>query len=464
MKKFFSVKFSLTKKIIIVFLILLFFQVIATSLFSYFIFQRLLDEQVSIVDIKTDLIKSQIEKYYEKSSSVIKLPELRWELYENIEDTKRIKEEFEKRYPEFVFNINTIQGVVEYKEKPALVYDSDNRNFAIQLTREIQFKKKLPFESLELTMKLNFFMIILKSLLFGSLLATLVLIPFIILYLRSIIYPITKVSQGATRIASGELGVQVTYKSNDEIGLLANSFNSMSLELSKIKKIRDDLLATVSHELRTPLSRIRGYTELLLDLQLDKNEQNNYYDSILQEIDLLNNMAGEIIEISRIELKKQQMIFSNIDISEFFDSLKEEYSTFFNSHKCSFKFDILSGINCSIDIDKFKRVIINAITNAINADATEICINTEKTNDNLLRISIIDNGIGIKEEYFQLVFEKFYRIDKSRDRKTGGFGLGLAICKGIIEEHNGNIYFTKSSNGTCLVIDLPVIQIKSSKP
>ena len=118
-------------------------------------------------------------------------------------------------------------------------------------------------------------------------------------------------------------------------------------------------------------------------------------------------------------------------------------------------FSFVYGIFCSIDVEKIRRVLVNAVQNSINAKSKVINV-CSYVDSNYLNINVIDDGCGLKKEYFELVFEKFYRVDKSRDRETGGFGLGLAICKGIIKEHKGDIYFEDVERGAKLVIKLPV--------
>ena len=275
--------------------------------------------------------------------------------------------------------------------------------------------------------------------------------------LTTIIKPLVDISFASQKIALGELGVQVYHKSKDEIGALVQSFNYMSNELYKIKEIRDDLLATVSHELRSPLARIQGYAELLLDLELDEFEIKNYYKSILSEVDFLNGMAGEIIEVSRLELNKQKLFLEKIDMGFFFDILKEDLEVIEKARNITLNFTYNYGIICEIDVEKFSRVLVNIIHNSINAKATQINVVAE-VRDYKYTIHIIDNGNGLKEEHFELVFEKFYRVDKSRDRETGGFGLGLAICRGILHEHGGKIYFIKpkSELGAHMLVELKV--------
>jgi len=446
---------TLRKKFIGLFCFLLLLHIFFTTLSSYFIFQKLLDSEMSVIDFKTTMLKSQIERYYEEKSDIYKLPELNQLDFEKKEDSSIIKENIEKNFPGMEFSLKTIQGTVQYKEDPKLVYNKETKDYSFQIKREIKFEKNLPFNSLELSIKLNFYKIILQSLLSGFFLAALLIFPLLVLYVNKMIKPIISISRASKKIASGDLGIQVNHKSEDEIGVLSESFNFMSNELFKMKAIRDDLLATISHELRSPLGRIRGYTELLLDIQLDDLEKKIYYKSILQEVDLLNSMATEIIEVSRLELNSEKLFLEKIDMGFFFDILQDDLNILTKTKNVNIVYKFDYGIICEIDVEKFRRVIVNIIQNAINAKSTLIRLESQIIN-NIFIITIIDNGVGLNQDYFDLVFEKFYRVDKSRDRETGGFGLGLAICKGIIKEHKGKIYFSPVETGSKIVIELNI--------
>jgi signal transduction histidine kinase len=419
---------------------------------------------MNVLDINANEIKLKLEKIYEKKSNYFEIPDLLDNSKKlNTDDPNEIFESFEKSikkdYPEYNFKIELIEGQFEFKEKPMLIYDKNEGKYFFEITRQIQFKENLPFKNLKVTLKIKYYKIILKSLFFGALIALiLILIPLIMIFSRTIIKPIINVSKGVREIASGNLGILIKSGSNDEIGELASSFNNMSKELYKMKSIRDDLLAVISHELRTPLARIKGYTELLNDLKLKKNEKDIYFNSILNEIDFLNTMVAEIIEVSRLELDKEQLITEKLDLSVFLKDIKDnlELSTSINKN-VKYIFNYENDLCCEIDVEKFKRVFLNIIENSIKAGATLINLTAAK-DSNKIFITITDNGCGIPEDQLELVFEKFYRVDKSRDRKTGGFGLGLSICKGIIKEHKGNIYFAKKDNGAELHIELPLIK------
>jgi len=413
-----------------------------------------MDSQISIIDSNTNVIKSKVENLYKKNVNVFELPDLKSNK-ESQNSSNIILQAIEKSFPGYKFKIPTVEGTIEYVDIPKLVYDKKEMKYYFEITRELKFSENFPFKSLQLSIKLNYYQIILRSLILGTVIATAILIPIIIIFSNTIVQPIIKLTKGAKSIAEGNLGIQVKYNSSDELGELSESFNYMSNELIKIKKIRDDLLATISHEIRSPLARIKGYTELLSDLKLKKNEQKEYFDAILDEVETLNNMTAEIIEISRLELNKERFLKEDIDLNIFFSQFKEYMEVQKKLFNIDYNITCEDNLVCNLDLDKFKRVLQNIIQNSIKAKAKNILITVKKDN-NMALIICKDDGIGIPDDQLEIVFEKFYRVDKSRDRNTGGFGLGLAICKAIIKEHKGDIFFVPSKNGAELHIKLPL--------
>jgi two-component system phosphate regulon sensor histidine kinase PhoR len=172
-------------------------------------------------------------------------------------------------------------------------------------------------------------------------------------------------------------------------------------------------------------------------------------------------MVGEILEVSRLEMKKERLFLEVFDMKYFIEMLSKELEVLEKAKNVDIEYSCIENLFCEIDVEKIKRVIVNIIQNAINARARNVYVSMKKIDD-ICEISIANNGKTLGEDYFQLVFEKFYRVDKARDRESGGFGLGLAICKGIIEEHKGRIFFAKVDDGTKLIIQLPLIEGEKS--
>ncbi len=433
--------------------------VVLTSVFSYIFFLKLIENRMIRLKVNIDKVKIKLEELYEKDKGKITfdLSEMK-EQNKNFENSNsKLLGTLVKEFPDYKFNVEAIEGKVEYEEKPRLVFDSNENKYYFEVSRQIKFKESAPIKSLKLSVKLEFYKIMFKSLIYGALITIVIIFPFIMLFSRNITKPILKISKGARQIALGNLGIEVKSYAKDELGDLVDTFNNMSRELHKIKKIRDDLLAVISHELRSPLGRIKGYTELLNDLKLNKKERDAYYNSIFNEIDFVNYMIGEIIEISRLELNKEQLFLEKIDLANVLKGLQAEYEVSNALNKeLVFEFKFEDKLYCNIDFEKIKRVFNNVIENSIKAKAKKIFISAEKKDDFIL-VKIIDDGVGIPPEQLDIVFEKFYRVDKSRDRETGGFGLGLAICRGIINEHKGSIYFLEKSIGAELHIEIPLL-------
>ncbi len=410
---------------------------------------------MAVIDNNSKTIRTKLEKLYETRKNVIEIPDLNRNSEK--ENSSIFIQTIEKSFPGYKLKIPTVQGTLEYRETPKLIYDTREKKYFFEISREIKFSENLPFKSLQLSIKLNYYKIIIKSILYASFLTMILFIPLVILFSKTIIKPIINLSKASKEIALGNLDVFIDYNSQDEIGELSNSFNFMSKELANIKRIRDDLLASISHEIRSPLGRIRGYTELFFDLKLDKKEKDLYYKSILQEVDFINGMVGEIIEISRLEFGKEELYKEEIDLAFLFKLIEEDLNVRKSIQEITYIFNYDKDLYCLIDVDKIRRVIQNIIDNSIKAKATKIEVNIKKL-ENDIEITIDDNGVGIPEEHLEIVFEKFYRVDKSRDRKTGGFGLGLAICKGIINGHGGKIFFIKKSGGAKICILIPSIK------
>jgi signal transduction histidine kinase len=236
--------------------------------------------------------------------------------------------------------------------------------------------------------------IIFQSLLISSVLSAFLILPILVFYVNTTIKPLFALAKAASEIAKGKYGVKVNFNPKDEIGQVIKSFNYMSEELSKMKEIRDDLLATVSHELRSPLGRIRGYTELMLDIDLPEKDKKSFYESILSEIDLLNNMVGEILEVSRLEMKKERLFLEVFDMKYFFEMLAKELEVLEKAKNVDIEYSCIENLFCEIDVEKIKRVIVNIIQNAINARARNVYVSMKKIDD-ICEISIANNGMPV---------------------------------------------------------------------
>jgi len=239
-----------------------------------------------------------------------------------------------------------------------------------------------------------------------------------------------------------------------EIDILKNSFNQLVSKLDEQEELKKFMILSVSHELKTPLTTLQCYLEGKLDgvLELD----NDSINTMLQEIDRLKGLV-ESMEDSAFDYKDNLNI-QRIDVTDFIFLIN---TTFQN--RC-----LSNGINLKIknhnlqefyaDKEKITQVINNLIENAIKYSKEAPCINiTFFRENNYNCISIADNGMGISKEDLPYIFERFYRGEKSRSRKTGGLGIGLAIVKIILDAHDGLIDAkSKLSEGSQFTIKIPV--------
>jgi len=224
-------------------------------------------------------------------------------------------------------------------------------------------------------------------------------------------------------------------------------------------KLRRELTADISHELRSPLTRIRVSAESLVDKVVDdENEKEMHLQAICKEVDDLNSLIGDLLELSKLELDRVKMEYSPTSLKEVINSVVTKMTPVIKRGKVSVEVYIEEQIpDILLDGKGISRVLANLLDNSLkytNSNGKIKISVTEK--DSFINVSIEDNGKGIPQEELPFIFERFYRIDKSRARETGGTGLGLAIAKQIVKAHGGEIFAqSKAGEGTIMTFSLP---------
>ena len=285
----------------------------------------------------------------------------------------------------------------------------------------------------------------------------------------TIVKPIKKIAQGADEISRGNLDYEIDYKSTNELGQTVDSFNEMRLRLknsierqNKAEEERKELIAGIAHDVRTPLTSAKGYAEGLLDGIADTPEkQTLYLQTICSSINDTEKILDDLLAISKFQLKGYRLNKEDIPIREFVEDGAREIKTVLDSH--NFNFSIL--INCdsntlvSIDPDAFSRVISNIISNSIKYardDAQGRIDITLSEYDRSVILEISDNGIGVDKKSLSKIFDAMYRADPARTKVSQGSGLGLSVCKQIVELHGGLIWASSRENqGLSIFISLP---------
>ncbi|MEN8152928.1 MAG: HAMP domain-containing sensor histidine kinase [Acidobacteriota bacterium] len=266
----------------------------------------------------------------------------------------------------------------------------------------------------------------------------------IILYfiIRWLLRPVRVLKEGVDRISNGNFEVEIPSGNSDELGKLIDSFNSMGVRIESMIKSRDQLLRDVSHELRSPITRVKIGMELIED---SKNKK-----GILEDILEVEMMISELLETDRLNSRFGKLNLERINVIELIRVITKEFSHTMPGTK----FDQFPN-NLYLNLDRDRATILfrNIISNALrysdkNGDPVRISCEKGKIE---VTIKISDSGIGIPEEEIPYIFEPFYRVDKSRSRKTGGYGLGMSLSKKVMDAHGGGIKIISSpGKGTCV--------------
>ncbi len=238
---------------------------------------------------------------------------------------------------------------------------------------------------------------------------------------------------------------------------LKDSYEELRLTYLKLKelyKIKDSFLSNVSHELRTPLTSVLGYTELLLEENINE-EQRHKLEIILRNSKRLTRLIKSLLDTTLIESRNLQLDMQLLSINDIVAQVVEDMRTMSLTKNLPIYIEIPQKFQVDGDRDRLMQVFSNILDNAIKFTITgEIRIKADEENQNV-HIKISDTGIGIPDDKLERIFDRFYQVDSSNTRKYGGAGLGLWISKNIIEAHGGKIWAESKNRGSTVHILLP---------
>jgi two-component system, OmpR family, sensor histidine kinase BaeS len=268
--------------------------------------------------------------------------------------------------------------------------------------------------------------------------------------------PLVKITETANKMRSGNLEVRTPISTNTrEIAELSNSINYLAETLNKQEMLRKRLTSDMAHELRTPLTTLKTHIEAFLDGIWEPTTERLeiFYD----EITRLTKMVDNLRNLAKLEQSNLNLNKSKINVSSELEKIVDTFKPLFIKDDYELLSSIAPEVEATLDKDKFKQIMHNLLTNAHKflkpKGRVEVILKKEKWN---IVIKVIDNGIGIPKEDLPYIFERFYRSDLSRNRKTGGSGIGLAITKAFVEAHGGRIYVeSKLNKGTTFTIEFP---------
>ncbi len=272
---------------------------------------------------------------------------------------------------------------------------------------------------------------------------------------RKISRPITKTVKMTTEIAEGNYEIRFTeHTGTKELDALVSSINNLASTLEKQEVIRKQLTSDVSHELRTPLTTIGTHIEAMIEGVWEPTTDR--LTSCYEEINRITNLVKDLEQLSKVENDNLKLNITSVDISEVIETIKGNFETELYNKSLNVSVVGTAG-TIPVDKERISQVIINLLSNAIKytPDFGKIEITLEDYETSLV-IQVKDNGIGIPEEELPFIFERFYRADKSRNRRTGGAGIGLAIVKSVVHAHGGKVEVSsKLETGTVFRVLLP---------
>lgn len=304
---------------------------------------------------------------------------------------------------------------------------------------------------------------------YAFLVALLFIAVMALLFSKIISKPFIKMNQVATRMANLDFSEEVPVKSMDEFGNMAVSLNRLSknlgtslnelkianeqlqrdIEKEKLLEVmRKEFVASVSHELKTPLGIIKGFAEGVKD-HIAEHKREHYIDVILDEIDNMNELVLDLLDLAELESKSYKLDLECFPIMDLIHNVKDRLIQSINEKKIKLKLENeREDLNVFGDVRRLEQVVTNILTNAIRHSYYEgsIQINVQQI-QNSVSISVENSGKQIGEDDLILIWDRFYRAEKSRDRKTGGTGLGLSIVKNILEMHGSGFGVENTKHG-----------------
>lgn len=270
---------------------------------------------------------------------------------------------------------------------------------------------------------------------------------------------IEALTQAATRMAAGDLKQRVPIRTDDEIGHLAQSFNEMANSLERAEKLRRNMVSDVAHELRTPLTNLQGYMEGLRDGVIGATPQ--LFDALYAETKLLTRLVNDLQELTLVESGRLRLNYQAVSLHEVAMHAVDGLLRNWDGCHAQVCFAIDARLpKLWADADRLTQILRNLVDNALVHTPEEGTITiTARMVGRDVRVSVIDTGIGIPAEHVPNVFERFYRVDPSRTRATGGTGIGLTIVKQLVEAHGGQISVeSEYGRGATFSFTIPIMQ------
>ena len=280
-----------------------------------------------------------------------------------------------------------------------------------------------------------------KTIINSSLWVMLAAVVALYLITERVITPLKNMTKATKSFAKGDFSTRVTICGHDEIAELGEAFNNMAESLDNFEKMRNSFLANVSHDLRTPMATISGFIDGITSGAIPAEKHEYYLGIISAEVHRLSRLVADLLDISRLESGERKFNFSNFDIAEMARIILISFEQKISEKKLDVSFETEEdSMFVYADRDAIYQVVYNLMHNAIkfSKESGQFAIKISKENKRI-RVSVYNEGQGIPKEELPFIFDRFYKTDKSRGLDKSGVGLGLYICKTIIDAHSEHI-------------------------
>jgi signal transduction histidine kinase len=267
-----------------------------------------------------------------------------------------------------------------------------------------------------------------------------------------IISPLRNMTSAAKKLANGDYSTRVSISGDDEVANLASAFNNMAESIENLDKMRSSFMASVSHDLRTPMTTISGFIEGITSGAIPPEKHDYYLGIISNEVHRLSRLVTQLLDITRLESGDRKFNFEDFDVAEVARIILISFEQKIEQKRLEVNFECDESIqSVNADKDAIYQVLYNLCHNAIKfaSDGAKFEIRIERADAKKVRISVYNEGNTIAKEDLMMVFERFFKSDKSRGLDKSGVGLGLYIAKTIIDAHDEKIgVITKGDVGT----------------
>ena len=288
---------------------------------------------------------------------------------------------------------------------------------------------------------------------------TAIVIVLSIIITNRLLKPLINLRDDIASIGYGKLDQKIEHNEYQLTKSISDNINTTLAKLQAADKSRDEFVANVSHELKTPITSIRVLADSLMSMENVPNEMYaEFMQDISDEIDREAKIIDDLLSLVKLDKSATKLVTEQVDINQLIKQILKRLRPIAQKRDIEMTFETIREVNADVDETKLSLAINNLIENAIkyNKDGGYVKVSID-ADHKFFYIKVKDSGDGIAPEYQDLIFERFYRIDKARSRQTGGTGLGLAITRNVVHLHDGIIKVSsKEGEGTMFTVRIPL--------